>query len=369
MQAIVTRPGTRRAWIADIPEPTLRADDDVLVQILRVGVCGTDREVMAHDFAGPRGLPTGDDYLVVGHEAVGSVVRVGPGVRSLRPGDFVVPTVRRGCPTCPACDVGQVDLCFTGNIRERGIVGLHGFLAEHIVDREANLIPVPPELASVAPLVESLCTPQKALRRIANARAHLPVGGELHGVQRALVTGSGPIALLAVMALRLRGIATWQLARQSPDGPAADLARRVGATYVALGAVDVEQPQATLGDFDAIVEATGAAEMSVRMIGLLARNGVLDLVGGPSDRSPVPIQAGALGAMVGRNLTVLGSVNANAADWQAAVRDLTAIHHTYGSAATDLITHTFRMGDVDRAFERVPGQIKAVVDVAGPPSG
>jgi threonine dehydrogenase-like Zn-dependent dehydrogenase len=328
-------------------------------------VCGTDREVMAHGIGGPRGLPAGDDFLIVGHEAVGRVLRVGPGVRSLRPGDLVVPTVRRGCGACSACAVGQADLCFTGNIRERGIVGLHGFLAEQIVDSEENLIPVPQELAAIAPLVESLCTPEKALRRIGNARAHLPASGQLNGVERALVTGSGPIALLAVMALRLRGIATWELARQPADGPAAELASRVGANYVALADVDKEQPQAKLGAFDAIIEATGAAEMSVLMISLLARNGVLDLVGGPSDRRPVPIPAAALGAMVGRNLTVLGSVNANAADWQAAVRDLTAMHHTFDGAASDLITHTFGMGDVERAFDRVPGQIKAVVDVSG----
>src|SRR6266567_1146240 len=162
MRAIVTRPGAGRAWIADLAEPTLGVDDDVLVQILRVGVCGTDRHVISQSIGGMRGLPPGDDYLVVGHEAVGRVLRVGAGVRSLRAGDLVVPTVRRGCATCPACAVGQADLCFTGNIRERGIVGLHGFLAEQIVEREENLIPVPPELASIAPLVESLCTPEKA---------------------------------------------------------------------------------------------------------------------------------------------------------------------------------------------------------------
>jgi len=94
------------------------------------------------------------------------------------------------------------------------------------------------------------------------------------------------------------------------------------------------------------------------------RDQLLDLVGGPSDRQPAPIPAASLGAMVGKNLTVLGSVNANAADWQAAVRDLTAIRQTYDGAANDLITHTFGLDDVDRAFDRVPGQIKAVVDVA-----
>src|SRR6202040_4136756 len=106
--------------------------------------------------------------------------------------------------------------------------------AEQIVEREEHLIPVPPELKAIGPLVESLCTPEKALRRIANARAHLPVGGPLGGVERALVTGSGPIALLAVMALRLRNIPTWNLARQPVDSPVARLAERAGATYVPL---------------------------------------------------------------------------------------------------------------------------------------
>ena len=364
MRAVVTRPGAARAWVAEIPEPTLENADDVVVEMLRVGVCGTDRHVMARPIGDARALPPGVDYLVMGHEAVGRVVRLGSGVRSLRVGDVVVPTVRRGCGECAACAVGQADLCFTGRIRERGIVGLPGFLSERIVEREENLIRVPDELAQVAPLVESLCTPEKALRRIGNARAHLPVGAPLHGVHRALVTGAGPIALLAVMALRLRDIPTWALARSPADGPAARLIERAGATYVPLQEVDLEEPQKRIGAFDAIIEATGAVELSVGMLGALGPNGVLDLVGGAAERKAVPIHASALGAMVGCNLTVLGSVNANHDDWLAAVRDLGEMRRAFPGAVEDLITHTFEMGDVDVAFERVPGQIKAVIDIA-----
>jgi threonine dehydrogenase-like Zn-dependent dehydrogenase len=272
--------------------------------------------------------------------------------------------VRRGCATCEACAVGQADLCFTGQIRERGIVGLHGFLSQRIVEREEHLIRVPDELGQVAPLVESLTTPEKALRRIGNARAHLPTSRPLGGLGRALVTGSGPIALLAVMALRLRDIPTWNVARQPPDGPAARLAERSGATYVALHEVDLEQPQARLGAFDAIIEATGAVELSVGMLGALAPNGVLDLVGGPPERKAVPIHASALGAMVGRNLTLLGSVNANTDDWRAAVSDLADMRRAFPGSVEALITHSFEMDDVDAAFVRVPGQIKAIIDVA-----
>lgn len=363
MRAVVTRPGAGRAWLADIPEPAVEHADDVLVQMLRVGVCGTDRHVMERSM-GARGLPVGDDYLVVGHEAVGRVAQVGPGVHKLRVGDVVVPTVRRGCGACEPCAASQADLCSTGNYRERGIVGLHGFVSERIVDREENLIGVPAELAEVAPLVESLCTPEKAVRRIGNARAHLPVSGPLHGVRRALVTGSGPIALLAVMALRLRDIPTWDLARQPANGLPAQLVEHAGATYVPLQEVDLNQPQVRLGSFDAIVEATGAAELSVGLLGALAPNGVLDLVGGVAERIAVPIQATAFGSMVGRNLTLLGSVNANTADWQAAVSDLTEMRGAFPGVLEALITHRFEMGDVDVAFERVPGQIKAVIDIS-----
>jgi threonine dehydrogenase-like Zn-dependent dehydrogenase len=362
MRAIVTRPGSGKAWLEDIPEPRITQPDDVVLEMLQVGVCGTDRHVMAGPFRHNRQLPEGDDFLVIGHEAVGRVVAVGDGVRGLNPGDVVVPTVRRGCGECPACLDDQADLCFTGNIRERGIVGLHGFLAERIVESERFLIPVPRDLADVAPLVESLCTPEKALRRIINSRAHLPVSGPLFGVRRALVTGSGPIALLAMMALRLRDIPTWVVARQPPEGLAAGLVARSGATYVELSSVDRSDPQARLGEFDAVVEATGAAELSVTMLKVLAPNGVLDMVGGGGG-DPVTIEPSTLGRMLGRNLTLLGSVNANAADWKAAVHDLAEMRRAFPGVVEALITHRFGMNDADVAFERVPGQIKAIITI------
>jgi threonine dehydrogenase-like Zn-dependent dehydrogenase len=264
----------------------------------------------------------------------------------------------------------QADLCFSGGYTERGIVGAHGFLSECIVEHAEHLVPVPPELAAVAPLVESLTTPEKALRRIDNARAHLPLPPEnMHGVQRALVTGAGPIALLAVLALRLRGIETVCLARQAPDGPAAGLASQAGAQYVELRSVDLSQPQATLGEFDAIVEATGAAEMAVPLLGALARNGVLDLVGGGGG-PVVSLSPRLLGGMLGKNLTLLGSVNANQADWQHAVADLAAMRQRFPGVVDALVTHTYPLASLSDtatavvAFERQPGQIKAVVELA-----
>jgi glucose 1-dehydrogenase len=356
MRAVVTCPGAGRAWLTEMPTPVLASDHDVLVRMLRIGVCGTDRHVMSS----ARFRPAPDaDFLVLGHEAVGRVEQVGPAVTALKPGDLVVPTVRRGCGECAACLADQADLCSTLRYRERGIVGLHGFLSELIVEHEQHLVPVAEELREVAPLVESLTTPEKALRRIGNARAHLPDSE----VRSALVTGSGPIALLALLALRLRGISTMLLARQPLGGPASDLAARCGAGYVSLSEVGLHDPQKRLGSFDAVIEATGAAELCAMLPAVLAPNGVLDLVGGVAERKAVPVEASLFGAMVGRNLTILGSVNANAADWRAAVTDLTAMRSVFSGSVESLITHRFALHDVDRAFERVPGQIKAVIDV------
>jgi threonine dehydrogenase-like Zn-dependent dehydrogenase len=340
-------------------EPAPTDPEDVLVQMVRVGVCGTDRHVMARSFHNSRQLPTGSDVLVLGHEAVGRVIDVGADVRGLRVGDVVVPTVRRPCGRCAECDAAQADMCATGLYRERGIVGLHGFLSERIVDRAENLIPVPENMVEVAPLVESLCTPEKALRRIGNARAHLADAT----VHRALVTGSGPIALLAVLALRLRGVETYALARQPIDGLAAELVSISGATYVPLQEVDHAQPKTRLGEFDAIVEATGAIEMALLALAALDRNGVLDLAGGGGGTS-VPLAPSLLGSMVGHNLTLLGSVNANAEDWRCAVADLTAMRQRFPGVIERMITHRFRMTETDVAFDRVPGQIKAVIDVS-----
>jgi threonine dehydrogenase-like Zn-dependent dehydrogenase len=342
-----------------MPEPTPTSPDDVLLQMVRVGVCGTDRHVMARAFDRARQLPEGSDVLVLGHEAVGRVAEVGTGVTGLQVGDVVVPTVRRPCGRCTECNAGQADMCSTGLYRERGIVGLHGFLSERVVDRQENLVRVPAEMIEVAPLVESLCTPEKALRRIGNARAHLP----RPDIHRALVTGSGPIALLAVLALRLRGVETCALARQPADGLAAELVASSGATYVLLQEVDPERPRGRLGEFDAVVEATGAIEMAVLGLGALARNGVLDLAGGGGGTS-VPLAPSLLGSMVGRNLTMLGSVNANADDWRCAVADLTATRQQFPGVIERVITHTFRMTETDVAFERTPGQIKAIIEVS-----
>ena len=120
MKAIAVDPKARTVKLVDHPEPRIARPTDVKVRILDVGVCGTDREICAFEYGTP---PAGQDYLVIGHEAVGEVVEVGSKVTRVKIGDLVVPMVRRPCLVegCMACRADRQDFCYTGEFIERGI--------------------------------------------------------------------------------------------------------------------------------------------------------------------------------------------------------------------------------------------------------
>ncbi|HVW87438.1 MAG TPA: alcohol dehydrogenase catalytic domain-containing protein, partial [Bryobacteraceae bacterium] len=134
MKAAAVFPGRKSLEIInDFPEPKLQSPTGVKLRILNVGVCGTDREIASFLYGTP---PDGSDYLVLGHESVGEVVEAGPETEHLKPGDLAIPMVRRPCnyPECIACRSGRPDFCYTGDYRERGIMKMHGFMTEMIVD-------------------------------------------------------------------------------------------------------------------------------------------------------------------------------------------------------------------------------------------
>ena len=160
MKAIAVVPGSPGVRLVERPEPAVMAPHEVTMRVVRVGICGTDRE----EAAGGRSLaPAGQADLVIGHEMMGQVVAVGSAVTRVRPGDRAVFTVRRGCGRCVACGMNRSDMCRTGQYRERGIWGLDGFQAEYAVDREQYAVRVPPELAAVGVLTEPLSVAEKAI--------------------------------------------------------------------------------------------------------------------------------------------------------------------------------------------------------------
>jgi threonine dehydrogenase-like Zn-dependent dehydrogenase len=131
-----------RSWygrfaVVERPEPSITTQDEVKVRIIRVGICGTDREEVS---GGRAQAPDGQKELVIGHEMFGQVMSVGSSVTRVKPGDYAVFTVRRGCGECPSCLMNRADMCQTGKYRERGIRGLDGYQTEYVVDKEQYVV-------------------------------------------------------------------------------------------------------------------------------------------------------------------------------------------------------------------------------------
>src|ERR1041384_2759026 len=165
MKAIAVTPSRKEVAIVEQPEPQIVSPTQVKLRMLEAGVCGTDKEICAFQYGTP---PAGSDHLVIGHESLGEVIDVGSRVKRVKPGDLVVPMVRRPCShdECVACRSDRQDFCFTGDFKERGIKEQHGFMAQFVVDDEKYMNPVPKELRDVAVLVEPLTIAEKGLTQV-----------------------------------------------------------------------------------------------------------------------------------------------------------------------------------------------------------
>src|ERR1051326_9137064 len=130
MKSIAVFPGKPNSvHLADLHQPRMEDIPDgrgVLVKVLRVGVDGTDKEINAAEYGV---APPGYDFLVIGHEGFGRVEKVGPQVTELKPGDYVVATVRR--PGHSIYDlIGTSDMTTDSTYYERGINLRHGYLTD-----------------------------------------------------------------------------------------------------------------------------------------------------------------------------------------------------------------------------------------------
>src|SRR6266516_6184067 len=161
MKAIAVIPGKKNSvHLTELAKPNLSDVPNgrgVLVRVLRVGVDGTDREINDAEYGAP---PTASDFLVLGHEGFGRVEAVGPKVTELRPGDYVVATVRR--PGRSLYDlIGTQDMTTDDTYMERGINLLHGFLTEYYVDAPEYIVKVPQGLKDVGVLLEPITVVEK----------------------------------------------------------------------------------------------------------------------------------------------------------------------------------------------------------------
>ena len=232
MKAVAVFPESRQVKLIEQDVPRISRPDQVLLRLLDVGICGTDKEICSFEYGTP---PPGDDHLVIGHESLGEIVQVGAAVERLRPGDLVVPSVRRPCPHrgCLACRSGHQDYCYTGEFTERGIKEAHGYMSEYaVVDYERYMTVVPPDLREIAVLAEPLTIAEKALAQIFWMMQHRPpwLDPQTPSQERgsglsALVLGIGPVGLLGAMTLATAGFTTYVYSRELPPSPGSTWSR------------------------------------------------------------------------------------------------------------------------------------------------
>ena len=355
MRAVAVTPGhagSDRLIEVERPEP---GPGEALVRVLRIGVCGTDREIVS----GAVGeAPAGEEHLIIGHESLGVVERVN-GAEGVKPGDYVAAIVRRpdGCPPCRA---GQWDMCLWGKYVERGIRARHGFLAEYYVERPEYLVVVPEALRAVGVLVEPASVIAKAVGEAHAAQARLPWQPE-----RVVVLGAGPIGLLATFALRLRGLEVHTLDIVPADSDKAELVRAAGATYVDGRETHLPDLARGTGNIDLIIEATGVAPLVFQAMDALGINGVLVLTGISGGSRMIEVDGNRLNlGMVLGNKMVIGSVNANRRHFEAAAQDLAGIERQWPGLLERMVTRRTPLHDFEQALAPEPGGIKSVIEVA-----
>lgn len=367
VRAIAISPGKPGVHVVDRPEPNVSAPDHIKLQILQVGICGTDRE----QAAGGRALvPDGQPDLVIGHEMFGRVVDAGDRVRSVKPGDYALFTVRRGCGRCTPCHLKRPDMCRTGDYRERGIWGLDGFQAQFVVDSEDWLVAVPDGIAHLAVLAEPMSVVEKAIDQAVRIQvARMPAGQAtpnwLNG-RRCLVAGLGPIGMLAALILRLRGAEVWGMDVVDADSARPRWFSNVGCRYLDGRQVRATQIDEKVGTVDLIVEATGVPNIMFELVDALAEGGVAALTGIPHGDRCADLPAADLGRqMVLSNRVLLGTVNAARDHFQMGIDDLSLAHLRWGKTVEELITHRYPIDRIEEALgEKPQAEIKAVVEWA-----
>jgi threonine dehydrogenase-like Zn-dependent dehydrogenase len=344
MRAITVRPGQANSIQLDEVGPPPPGDGSILVRALALGICGTDREIIRGDYGA---APAGHDRLILGHESLGRVEQAPEGSGVAR-GDLVVGIVRRPDPMpCPACAAGEWDMCRNGLYTERGIKERDGYGSEQWRIEPEFVVKLDPTLGPLGVLLEPTTIVAKCWdhilrigRRSASWRPNV-----------VLITGAGPVGLLAAMIGRQYGFDVHVYDRNT-EGPKPAVARALGATY----------HSGDLGNLvpDIIIECTGAVPVVLDAIGRAAPAGIVCLAGVSSGGRPVQFDAGIFNRnMVLKNQVVFGSVNANRRHYEAAAAALAKADKEWLSR---LITRRVPLNRWREAFENRNGDIKVVLD-------
>jgi threonine dehydrogenase-like Zn-dependent dehydrogenase len=367
MRGIAALPQSAEPRLVEMPEPDAPGPGQVLCRTLELGICGTDREIL--ESLRPM-VPPGEPHLVLGHECLARIEATGPDVERLQTGDLVVPLVRRAIADTPI----RVDMLAFGQYTERGIVTEHGFSTPYWLDQPQYLLRVDDALRPWAVLAEPFSVAEKGINEaLLLQSARLGDSGWGQQSPRVLVTGMGPIGFAAAAVARCRGWDVTLYGRDPRDSFRAELATRLGATYLGAAqgetsgleheAADPSEPDSEQDRFDLILECTGSDQVMAQWARSLAARGVMVWLG--SSRRPEPAMHNLAQLMregVLRNHLHVGCVNAAPRDFRAALEHLAQLSKQDSSLLDALITDRVSQSDSLWHYEqRRPQGIKAVV--------
>ncbi|MFB6251069.1 MAG: glucose 1-dehydrogenase [Halobellus sp.] len=350
MKAIAVEPGADGPVVIDVERPT-PGPGAALVRTLRVGVDGTDGEVIAGHHGG---YPADSNHLILGHEAVGVVEE--PGDTRFSIGDVVAPTVRR--PPGASNEYferGEPDMAPSGAYYERGIEGAHGYMSEYFTSPGEYLVSVPSSLADLGFLVEPLSITEKALELAYASRSSFDWTAE-----SAVVLGNGSLGLLTLAYLREKHNydRLYCLGRRDRPDPTIDIIEELGATYIDSRETPVAEIPAVHEPMDLVFEATGYAKHAFETVAALAPNGVGALLGVPEPWE-FDVDGGRLHReLVLHNKALVGSVNSNVRHFEAAVA---ALNKFPAWLFEDLVTGVYDVSQFEAAFDDDDTTIKTAV--------
>ncbi|MBP2477781.1 threonine 3-dehydrogenase [Crossiella equi] len=271
MKALVKAKDEPGLWLEDVPMPVVGADD-VLVRVLRTGICGTDLHIQDWDDWATRNVPVG---LVTGHEFAGEVVEVGSAVREVAVGDLVSGEGHLVCGKCRNCLAGRRHLC----ARTKGL-GVHhnGAFAEYVALPATNAWVHRNEVdLDVASIFDPF-------GNAVHTALSFPIVGE-----DVLITGAGPIGVMAAAVAKHAGARSVVITDVSPYR--LELAEKVGVSLaldVSKHTIADAQKQLGLKEgFDIGLEMSGQPVALRDMIANMTHGGRIAMLGLPSKEIPV----------------------------------------------------------------------------------
>ncbi len=325
MKALVKKLAEPGLWLEDIPEPAYGIND-VLIRVLRAGICGTDVHIYQWDAWAQKTIPV---PMAIGHEFVGEIVAVGANVNDFHPGDIVSGEGHVVCGRCRNCMAGRRHLC--ANTQGVG-VNRPGAFAQYIALPMANIWR---HHAGINLDVAAIFDP---FGNAVHTALSFPVLGE-----DVLITGAGPIGIMAIPVVRHAGARHVVITDMNPFR--LELARRMGATLAVnpqeTSLADVQQQLGMAEGFDVGLEMSGNPAALAQMIDNLCHGGKIAILGIPSREMPMDWRK-----VIFNMLTIKGIYGREMYDTWYKMSVLTES----GLDISPVITHRFDFADFEQGF-------------------